>query len=86
MMYFNEVLWLPWAGMYRDNETTTLCPQDGNPLAILYNLKTSAEQADSVSKDLTQNWNELGAIAPELPDNISPFIGLLEVSLVEPHM
>lgn len=76
---FNEVFWLPSAGMYRDNATTTLCPQDANSMAILYNLTTSATQANSVSKGLTKNWNELGAVAPELPDTISPFISSLEV-------
>lgn len=78
---FNEVFWLPSAGLYKDNETTTLCPQDANSMAILYNLTTSAEQASSVSAGLTKNWNELGAVAPELPDTISPFIGSLEVRL-----
>ena len=66
--------------MYRDNETTTLCPQDANSMAILYNLTTSAEQANSISEGLTKSWNDIGAIAPELPDTISPFIGSLEVS------
>ena len=65
--------------MYRDNDTTTLCPQDANSMAILYNLVTSPEQADSISEGLTRNWNDLGAVAPELPDTISPFIGSLEV-------
>jgi neutral trehalase len=77
---FNEVFWFPPAGMYRDNDTTTLCPQDANSMAVLYNLTTSAEQANSVSEGLTRNWNDLGAVAPELPDTISPFIGSLEVS------
>ncbi|KAJ3524477.1 hypothetical protein NM688_g8554 [Phlebia brevispora] len=76
---FNEAFWLPSAGMYRDNTTTTLCPQDANSMAVLYNLTTSAAQASSVSEGLTRNWNELGAIAPELPDTISPFIGSLEL-------
>ena len=48
-------------------------------MAVLYNLTTSAEQANSISEGLTRNWNDLGAIAPELPDTISPFIGSLEV-------
>ena len=48
-------------------------------MAILFNLTTSPEQASSVSAGLTKNWNELGAVAPELPDTISPFIGSLEV-------
>lgn len=76
---YNQVFWLPSAGMYRDNDTTTLCPQDANSMAVLYNLTISAEQANSVSEGLTKNWNDLGAVAPELPDTISPFIGSLEV-------
>ncbi|KAI0681905.1 Six-hairpin glycosidase-like protein [Cerioporus squamosus] len=76
---FNEVFWLPSAGMYRDNDTTTLCPQDANSMAVLYNLTTSPEQAASVSEGLTKNWNDLGSVAPELPDTISPFISGLEL-------
>ena len=78
---FNEAFWLPSAGMYRDNTTTTLCPQDANSMAVLYNLTTSPERANSISEGLTRNWNDLGAVAPELPDTISPFIGSLEVRL-----
>ncbi|KAI0084355.1 Six-hairpin glycosidase, partial [Irpex rosettiformis] len=76
---FNEVFWSQDQGMYRDNDTTTLCPQDANSIAILYGLTTSAEQANSISEGLTKNWNSLGAIAPELPDTIAPFIGSLEL-------
>lgn len=78
---FNEVFWLSDAGMYRDNDTTALCPQDANSMAILYNLTTSPEQANAISEGLTRNWNALGAVAPELPDTISPFIGSLEVCI-----
>ena len=76
---FNQAFWLPSAGMYRDNETTTLCPQDANSMAIFFNLTTSQEQANSVSEGLTRNWNDLGPVCPELPDTISPFISSLEV-------
>ncbi|KAI0075162.1 glycoside hydrolase family 78 protein [Panus rudis PR-1116 ss-1] len=76
---YNEVLWLPEVGMYRDNDTTTLTPQDGNSLALLYNLTNSSSQASSISGGLTKNWNEIGAIAPELPDTIAPFIGSFEI-------
>ena len=78
---FNDVFWLPSAGMYRDNDTTTLCPQDANSMAVLYNLTETPEQAASVSAGLTKNWNDLGPVAPELPDTISPFISGLEVSM-----
>ena len=76
---FNEVFWVDELGMYRDNDTTTLCPQDANSFAVLYNL-TTAEQANSISEGLMKNWNDLGPIAPELPDTISPFISGFEVS------
>ncbi len=54
-------------------------------MAVLYNVTTSSDQADSVSLGLTGNWNDLGAIAPELPDTISPFIGSLEVCIPNPR-
>lgn len=72
-MKFNEVFWADDLGMYRDNDTTTLCPQDANFLAVLFNL-TTPEQAGSISEGLNKNWNDLGPVSPELPDTISPFI------------
>ena len=77
---YNTAFWVSELGMYRDNISTTLCPQDANSMAILYNLTNSRDQAASISSGLEKNWNDIGAIAPELPDNISPFIGSLEVS------
>ncbi|KAF8894897.1 Six-hairpin glycosidase [Gymnopilus junonius] len=76
---FNTAFWLENVGMYRDNQTTTLCPQDGNSFAVLFNLTTSLAQAQRVSDGLQKNWNELGPVAPELPDTISPFISGFEV-------
>ncbi|KZT65105.1 glycoside hydrolase family 78 protein [Daedalea quercina L-15889] len=77
---FNEAFWDDEVGMYRDNKTSTLYPQDGNAVAALFNLTTSAEQASRISDGLTQYWNEYGAVSPELPDNIAPFIAGFEVS------
>ena len=48
-------------------------------MAILFNITESQDQGDSITKGLTKNWNELGAVAPELPDTIAPFVGSLEV-------
>ena len=78
---FNAAFWVPELGLYRDNLTTTLCPQDGNSMAIMFNLTQTREQAKRVSEGLRKNWNELGPIATELPDNISPFISGLEVCI-----
>ncbi|OCB86064.1 Six-hairpin glycosidase [Sanghuangporus baumii] len=76
---FNHEFWVESLGMYRDNTSTTLCPQDANSFAVLFNLTQNASQANSVSAGLEKNWNELGAVAPELPDTISPFIGGFEL-------
>ncbi|KAJ7743495.1 Six-hairpin glycosidase [Mycena maculata] len=76
---YNTAFWVPELGMFRDNMTTTLTPQDGNSFAVLFNLTTSPAQAASVSAGLEKNWNALGAVAPELPDTISPFIGGFEL-------
>ncbi|KAK7030185.1 Six-hairpin glycosidase [Favolaschia claudopus] len=76
---YNSVFWDADQGMYRDNSTTSLCPQDANSFAVLFNLTDSAEKNALVSEGLERNWNELGAVAPELPDTISPFIGGFEL-------
>jgi glycogen debranching enzyme len=75
---FNEAFWDDEAGMYRDNATTDMHPQDTNSYAVLFNLTQTDNQKQRISEGLTQNWNEIGAVAPELPDNISPFIGSFE--------
>ncbi|CAK5271688.1 unnamed protein product [Mycena citricolor] len=76
---FNKNFWLPEAGMYKDNLTTTLTPQDANSFAILFNITDSPEKPAQISAGLEKNWNELGAVAPELPNTISPFIGGFEL-------
>ncbi|KAK1654928.1 alpha-L-rhamnosidase [Colletotrichum phormii] len=79
---YNDVLWDASASQYRDNETAAgalLFPQDGNALALQYNLTTSPTQASSVSAALLRNWNAIGPVTPELPDTISPFISSIEV-------
>jgi len=76
---YNSLLWNEAAGLYRDNRTTSLHPQDGNALAVYFNLTTSPEQQKRVSKGLTRNWNDIGPVTPELPDTISPFVSSWEV-------
>ncbi|TFK60970.1 Six-hairpin glycosidase [Pluteus cervinus] len=81
---FNQAFWLESAGMYRDNQTTTLCPQDANSFAVLYGLTLDGDggedQKSRISEGLQNNWNDLGPVAPELPDTISPFIGGFELA------
>lgn len=76
---YNNLLWCNDTLLYRDNETTTLAPQDGNAMALLYNLTTSTVHATSLSKSLTRFWTPIGPVTPELPDTISPLITSVEV-------
>jgi hypothetical protein len=68
-------------GAFRDNATsTTLHPQDANSMAVLFGVvNASSPTASSISSRLTENWSPIGAVAPELPENISPFISSFEI-------
>ncbi|KZP33078.1 glycoside hydrolase family 78 protein [Athelia psychrophila] len=76
---FNTVLWDATAGMYRDNDATSMHPEDGNSLAVLYNLTQSAEQNRNISEGLTAFWTDIGPVTPELADTIIPFVGGFEL-------
>lgn len=75
----NERLWDKDAGLYRDNETTTLYPQDGNSWAIKANLTLSEEQSSVVSSALQARWGPYGPPAPEAGKTVSPFISGFEL-------
>ncbi|KAH7386073.1 bacterial alpha-L-rhamnosidase domain-containing protein [Pyrenochaeta sp. MPI-SDFR-AT-0127] len=76
---YNTLLWSNELSLYHDNQTTALAPQDGNAMALLYNLTTSSAQATSLSASLTKFWTSIGPITPELPDTISPLVTSIEV-------
>jgi hypothetical protein len=77
----NALLWSPSTGLFTDNETTTLSPQDGNAWALKANLTLSASQSAAISSALKARWGNYGAPAPEAgtPLTISPFIGSFEL-------
>ena len=75
----NHLLWDKEAGLFRDNETTTLHPQDGNSWAVLANLTTSSSQASTISTNLVNRWGTFGAPAPEAGSTVSPFVGGFEL-------
>jgi Bacterial alpha-L-rhamnosidase C-terminal domain len=75
----NSLLWDAAAGLYKDNETTALYPQDGNVWAIKSNLTTSTNQSATISTALRSRWGKYGAPAPEAGAIISPFISGFEL-------
>ncbi|KAF2208087.1 glycoside hydrolase family 78 protein [Cercospora zeae-maydis SCOH1-5] len=75
----NELLWNEELGLFVDNETTTLAPQDGNSWAVVSNLTLSSSQTQRISNSLSSRWGQYGAPAPEATDAISPFISGFEL-------
>ncbi|KAH6261270.1 hypothetical protein HBI40_116780 [Parastagonospora nodorum] len=75
----NELLWDDKVGMYKDNETTTLTPQDGNSWAVVANLTANSSQVEQISSNLAERWTKYGAPAVEAADAISPFISGFEL-------
>ncbi|PIL35418.1 hypothetical protein GSI_02145 [Ganoderma sinense ZZ0214-1] len=73
------LLWQPDVGLFKDNETTTLAPQDGNAWAVKSGLVTNASQVAQISEALQARWGPYGAPAPEAADAISPFISGFEL-------
>ncbi|KAI9066646.1 glycoside hydrolase family 78 protein [Trametes sanguinea] len=73
------LLWQPTVGLFRDNETTTLAPQDGNAWAVKSGLVTNASQITAISQALEARWGPYGAPAPEAADAVSPFISGFEL-------
>lgn len=71
--------WDDKSGSFKANSTpTTLHPQAANSLALFYRI-TDLQTANRISASLPKNWNSIGAVAPELPGNISPFISSFEI-------
>jgi hypothetical protein len=75
----NARLWDANAGLYRDNPTSTLYPQDGNSLAVWYGLTDSAAKATTIVGKLGTRWNAFGATTPEWGGGVHPFSGGMEV-------
>ncbi|KAG6839251.1 hypothetical protein C0991_004391 [Blastosporella zonata] len=79
---FNMLLWDDTALMFRDNPTSELHPQDGNALAVLFNVTNEKYQNTAISEGLTNFWTDIGPLSPELNDTIIPFVGGFEVSFI----
>ncbi|MFJ9481589.1 MGH1-like glycoside hydrolase domain-containing protein [Streptomyces mirabilis] len=76
----NSLLWDAAKGMYKDNPTSGLYPQDGNSLAVWYGLTDSAAKSKSVIAGLGKNWGIYGPTTPEWGGNVSPFAGGMELN------
>ncbi|KAI5866193.1 glycoside hydrolase family 78 protein [Durotheca rogersii] len=61
-------------------QSTGLHPQDGNALAVLFDVaQTASDRTQAISSYLTRNWTPIGAECPELPTEISTFVSSFEI-------
>ena len=71
--------WDPNVGAFKDSDTdATVHPEDGNSLALYYDMSDSS-YFQNISSQLTTNWGPIGAKCPELTDNIVPYVESMEV-------
>ncbi|KAK4995551.1 hypothetical protein LTR66_004664, partial [Elasticomyces elasticus] len=75
----NALLWNETVGLYQDNETTTLMPQDGNCWAVVSGLTLNSTQDRRISSGLAARWTPYGAPAVEAQNAVSPFISGFEL-------
>ncbi|WP_371600827.1 trehalase family glycosidase [Streptomyces sp. NBC_00564] len=76
----NSLLWDASKGMYKDNPTSALYPQDGNSLAVWYGLTDSVAKSKSIVTALGARWGAYGPTTPEWGGNVSPFAGGMELN------
>ncbi|MER6960122.1 alpha-L-rhamnosidase [Streptomyces sp. NPDC000618] len=76
----NSRLWDASKGMYKDNPTSGLYPQDGNSLAVWYGLTDSTAKSRSIVRQLATRWGFYGPTTPEWGGNVSPFAGGMELN------
>eukprot|EP00927_Polykrikos_kofoidii_P042095 TRINITY_DN35962_c0_g1_i1.p1 TRINITY_DN35962_c0_g1~~TRINITY_DN35962_c0_g1_i1.p1 ORF type:complete len:755 (-),score=87.25 TRINITY_DN35962_c0_g1_i1:253-2517(-) len=81
----NSHLWDDKVGAYVDNTDAgnTLHPQDGNSLAVWFNVTRGPTappgRASRISDYLASNWGPFGSSSPEWDGNIGTFPGSMEV-------
>ena len=75
----NLYLWDGGAGMYMDVPGSSLHPQDGNSLAVWFEIPDSTAKSVSISTALKGRWNQFGAATPERSNAIANFPGSMEV-------
>ena len=75
----NLYLWDAGAGMYMDVPGSSLHPQDGNSLAVWFDVPDSTAKSVSISTALKGRWNQFGAATPERTNAIANFPGSMEV-------
>jgi len=75
----NALLWDETDGMFNDNTTTTLHPQDGNVWAVISGITDNSTQVERILEGLQARWTAFGPTSVEAGDAVSPFISSFEL-------
>lgn len=64
---------------FKNSDTdASIHPEDGNSMALYWDVADSS-YIQKISQQLTTNWGPIGAVCPELPDNIVGYVESFEV-------
>ncbi|KAB8289678.1 hypothetical protein EYC80_010590 [Monilinia laxa] len=75
----NNKLFSSTTGAFYDSDTNShLYPQDANSMALAYSV-SPLNTTSSISTQLLTNWSPIGAVSPELPNNIVAYTSSIEV-------
>ena len=78
----NAQLWNETMGAYRDNPANgTLFPQDGNSMAVWFNVTRVPSDKERILAYLKSNWNNIGSVSPEWKYNGQNAIGTFPSSI-----
>ena len=62
----NALLWDETDGMFNDNTTTTLHPQDGNVWAVISGITDNSTQVERILENLQARWTPFGPTSVEV--------------------
>jgi hypothetical protein len=70
---------LTFSRAFKNTDTdASIHPEDANAMALAFGVANSNNVA-AISQQLTSNWISIGAVAPELPNNLVGFVQSFEV-------
>ncbi|KAH8897136.1 glycoside hydrolase family 78 protein [Thozetella sp. PMI_491] len=76
----NSNNWDDSAGAYKNTASDgSIFSEDGNSMALYFNGTLSGSRANRTSDHLRSNWGAVGAVTPELPGNVVPYIESFEI-------
>ncbi|KAG9238053.1 glycoside hydrolase family 78 protein [Amylocarpus encephaloides] len=75
----NSAYWDAGAGAFKNSDVdATVYPEDANSMSLAFSAADDSKRT-TISQSLTRNWGPIGAICPELPNNIVAYVESFEI-------